>query len=87
MGLDQRRVLKPSVSIPWTPIAVKESLFKPIMTAMTQKKSTTELEKTGEIDEVWDTLLRHLGEKFGVEYIPLPSQELGYADSALMINE
>lgn len=54
---------------------------------MTQKKSTTELEKTGEIDEVWDTLLRHLGEKFGVEYIPLPSQELGYADSAPMIGE
>jgi hypothetical protein len=72
-GLDQRKVLKPSVAIPWTGASVKQMLFKPIMDAMTTKKSTTELEKNGEIDYVWDTLMRHLGEKFGIEYIPLPS--------------
>lgn len=74
-GLDQRTVLKPSVSIPWTKQAVKDQLFKPIMNALYRKESTTELNKIEEIDETWDTLMRHLGEKFGIEYIPIPSEE------------
>lgn len=42
---------------------------------MYHKDSTTELNKVEELDQVWDTLMRHLGEKFGVEYIPIPSDE------------
>jgi hypothetical protein len=76
-GLDQRKVLKPSISIPWSGASVKEQLFKPIMTAMLEKKSTTELDKQGEIDEVWDMLFKHLGEKFHIEYIPFPHTEEG----------
>ena len=71
-GLDQRTILKPSVSIPWTQSAAKEQLFKPVMNALFGKESTTELEKIGEIEVVWDVLLRHLGEKFGIEYIEFP---------------
>ena len=74
-GLDQRKVLKPSISIPWTTIAVKESLWKPIQEAMFNKKSTTELEKnSGEISDVHAVLMRELGKTFGVEFIPFPSE-------------
>jgi hypothetical protein len=72
MGLDQRVVLKPSVQINWDAKAVKEQLFKPIMKAMLHKTSTTQLDKIGEIDEIWDILMKHLGEKFHVEYVDFP---------------
>lgn len=83
-GLDQRKVLKPSVSIPWTPKAVKENLWRPIQEAMYHKKSTTELGKQEEITQIHAVLMRHLSEKFGVEYIPFPSHEVGYWDHAPM---
>lgn len=71
-GLDMRKVLKPHIAIPWSEKSVKEFLFRPVMETMTQKKSTTELEKIGEINEVWDVVMRFLGENHGVEYIPFP---------------
>jgi len=85
-GLDQRKVLKPSVSIPWTMQSAKDSLFRPIMTAITLKKSTTELDKVQEIEMIWDTLMRHLGEKHEIDYIPFPCFEVN-KDDAPLINE
>lgn len=79
-GLDMRVVLKPSYSIPWTPESVKEHLWRPIQKAMTNKQSTTELNKLDEIDEIHETLMRELGQKFGVEYIPWPHFENGEVD-------
>lgn len=72
-GLDMRKVLKQSVSIDWNKDTVAEYLFKPIMKAKTGKTSTTELSKTGDIEDIWDILFRHLGEKHHVEYIPFPN--------------
>jgi hypothetical protein len=72
-GLDQRVVLKPSVSIPWTEKAIKETLWKPFQKAMYDKQSTTEL-STKEMMDVYETLNAHLSEKFGV-HIPWPSDE------------
>lgn len=72
-GLDQRKVLKPSVDIPWTAIAIKEQLWRPIQKAQLHKDSTTEL-TTKEIDQVLDTITRHLGQKFGIQVI-FPSIE------------
>jgi len=74
-GLDQRKVLKPSISIDWTPTAVKKQLWKPIMNALYSKTSTTELDKQMEIDKIHETLMRHLAEKFGLEYIEFPHNE------------
>lgn len=65
-GLDQRKVLKPSVSIPWTQIAVKKQLWKPIQNAMFDEQSTTEMSKT-EVSEVERVLTRHLAQKFSFE--------------------
>jgi hypothetical protein len=72
-GLDQRRVLKETVDIPWTSEAVKNQLWRPIQQAQLGKESTKEL-TTKEIDEVFDTINKHLGERLSV-HIPFPSIE------------
>lgn len=72
-GLDMRKTLKPEVDIAWTPESIKEYLWRPIQKAQLNKESTTEL-TTVEIDEVFDTITRHLGEKFGL-HVPFPSVE------------
>jgi hypothetical protein len=72
-GLDMKKVLKPTVDIPWGKETIKEFLWKPIMEAQTRKKSTTEL-TSKQIDAVFDTVNRLLSEKFGV-HIPFPSIE------------
>lgn len=59
--------------IEWNPISVKSLLWKPIQEAVLHKKSTTEL-KRKEIDDVYDTINRALGEKFGI-HVPFPTIE------------
>lgn len=87
-GLDMRVVLKPEINIPWTKTSVKEYIIRPIMRAMTTKNSTTELEKAdGEIEEIWNTAMRFLSERHHLEYIPFPSNQLGYAETAPLITE
>jgi len=72
-GLDMRRTLKPEVDIPWSGETIKEYIWRPIMTAQLGKESTTEL-TTSEIDRVFNTITRHLAEKFGVS-VEFPSIE------------
>jgi len=72
-GLDQRKVLKPTFAMDWTLIAAKEHLWKPIQKAMFNTDSTTELPKQEQIDSIHRTLMRELGEKFKLPYIPFPS--------------
>lgn len=74
-GKDMRVVLKPEYSIPWDTMSVKKHIWKPIMHAMFDKESTTELNKTGEIDKVHKVIMREMGEKHGIEYIPFPVDE------------
>lgn len=72
-NLDMRTVLKPDIEIPWSATSVKNFLWRPIMKIQLGKDSTTEL-TTKEIDEVYDVINKHLGEKFGIS-IEFPSQE------------
>lgn len=72
-GLDMRKTLKPGVEIPWNKVTIKEYIWRPIMTAQLGKRSTTELTTT-DIDDVFNTIVRHLGSKFGIE-IEFPSVE------------
>lgn len=58
-GLTMTKVIK--ADIPWNPITVKELLWRPLQEAQLLKKSTTEL-TTSEIDQVFDTLAKTLGE-------------------------
>jgi len=73
-GLDMRKTLKPEVEIPWTPDNIKEFLWRPVQKAQLKKKSTTELE-SDEIDKIFETLNRHMGEKFGI-HVPFPNREI-----------
>lgn len=72
-GLDQRKVLKETVDIPWSKDSIKDFLWRPIQDALFDTTSTTDL-KTKEIDEVFKLLQRHLNEKFNVG-IEFPSIE------------
>lgn len=78
-GMDMRTFLKESVDIPWSGETVKEHIWKPIQIAKTKKESTTELDKVGEIDEVYEIINRHLAQK-GI-HVPFPSMEEGESDS------
>jgi len=72
-GLDMRVVLKPEIAIDWNDKTVKEHLWRPVQKAQLGKESTTEL-TTVEIDEVFETINRHIGEKFGL-HVNFPSIE------------
>ena len=72
-GLDMRKTLKPEIDIPWSPQSVKEFLWRPIMQAQLSKKSTTEM-TTIELDQVFETINKHIGQKFHI-HIPFPSIE------------
>ena len=73
-GYEMKAVLAvKEVDVPWTKESVKEVLFRPIMSAMTEKGSTTEL-NTVEVSDVWLVLMRHLGENFGIN-LEFPSEE------------
>ena len=73
-GLDMRKILKPEIDIPWTTISVKNFLWRPIQEVMLGKHSTTELDKLQEIDKIYETLNRFLGEKWGL-HVEFPSIE------------
>ena len=72
-GLDMRKVLKPEVDIPWTTVSAKEHLWRPIQKIMTGEESTTK-PSTAAYPQIYETINRHLGEKWGV-YVPWPSKE------------
>lgn len=85
-GLDVQKVVKAGYEIWWTPHMVKEIIWRPFQRTKTGKESSTELEKVGEIDEVWEDIMRNLGEKFGVEYIDFPNLEEGEKEGKIKIN-
>lgn len=64
-GLDQRKMLKQSVEMPWSEHSVKEFLWRPIQQAVISKDSTARL-NTKEVSMVYDVLNRHLAQKLGV---------------------
>lgn len=74
-GLDMRVVLKPQYSIPWTKDSIHDYLQLPIQKAMYGTDSTTFLHKIEQVDRIHEVLNRELGEKFGVDYIPFPSDQ------------
>lgn len=65
-GLDQRKVLKPEVEIPWTSEATKKKLWSPIQEAMFETESTARMTKL-QVGEVEKVLSRHLAQKFSFE--------------------
>jgi hypothetical protein len=62
-GLDMKKVLKPSVAIPWTKQSIKNHLWKPVQLAMFDTESTKKLEKK-QVSMVYETLNRHMSTEF-----------------------
>ena len=71
-GYDMKKTLKQSVEIPWTKEMVKEHLWRPIQKIQLGKESTTKL-TTKEVNEVYETLARHLAQRIGI-VIEMPSE-------------
>lgn len=73
-GYTVQLVLKEKVDLAWDGSKVKELLWRPAQITILGKGSTKELSKTEDIDAVFDHLVRHLGEKFGVQ-VDFPHNE------------
>lgn len=71
-GLDMKKTLKPEIDIPWSKMAVKEWLWKPIEDAVIGKESTEEMTNK-EVSEVYEVLNRYIAEKHGVS-VPWPER-------------
>jgi len=68
----------------WTKESVKELLWKTAQKRMFGKSSTTQLNKSQEIDEIYEVMNRFLGEKLKIESIKFPSNDL---DEELKLEE
>lgn len=64
-GMDMRAVLREDVDIPWGKDTVREHIWRPIMQAKTQKKSTTLLTRE-EVTQIYEIINRHTASKFGI---------------------
>lgn len=74
-GLPIQVVLKEVVDIDWNKDTVKELIWRPIQKAITNKESTTELDKVSEITEIYEHINRHFGERFGI-HVPFPTDQM-----------
>lgn len=74
-GLDMRVVLKPHINIPWTKNSIHDYLWLPIQKIMYGTDSTIFLHKIEQIDKVHEVLMRELGEKHEIDFIPFPADE------------
>lgn len=72
-GLDMKAVIKPGVDIPWSGYSAKEMLWRPVQKALTGESSTS-LQTIEEYGRIYETLNRHIGEKFGV-FVEWPSKD------------
>ncbi len=68
-GLDIKQTVK--ADIPWSPESIKEVMFRSILKALFNKRSTTSLKKN-EIDDVYNVMNRLTSERFGIS-VPFPS--------------
>ena len=74
-GLDQRKLLKESVDMPWSQHSVKEFLWRPIQLAAVKKDSSARL-STQEVSYIYEILNRHLTQKLGIS-LPWPEVQNG----------
>lgn len=69
------KAYKQGVEIQFTPELVKEIIWREIQLAITGRKSTKDLLKNEEIEKIHQIIVKFIGEKFGIEVPPFPSQE------------
>ena len=86
-GFTMQQIIKETIELEMTPKIMKE-FWRAVQKSMFHKKSTTQLSKTGEIDEVAEHLNRFFAkEPFFLDGIPFPSQaELEKIDETFIKN-
>lgn len=62
-----------TVELDWTMELAKDLIWRPIQIALIKKKSTTKLEKVGDIDTVYEHLNRFFSNEPFCFHIPFPS--------------
>lgn len=72
-GWDMRKTLKSSIDIPWTKKSIVDFIWRPVQETMFGTDSTRKL-TTKELQQVWEVVSRHLGEKCGV-HVGFPTEE------------
>lgn len=65
-GITVQKFLDHAVELDWNKDTVKNLIWKPIQKALTDKGSTTELDKINDIDLIYDHINRHLSIEFGI---------------------
>lgn len=76
-GYDYKRFLHAAdykLDTPWTCALVKDQLWRPVQEAMTQKESTTELNKV-EPSDIQEVLMARLTDITGIADVPWPRRE------------
>ena len=73
-GLDMVTVLSEGAEIPWSMHKVKEDIWRKVQLAVVDKKSTTQLDRWGEIDQIYDVINRHVSSTFGI-FVPFPKKD------------
>ena len=75
-GMGIKQVLERfNLDAPATKYGIKEYLWRPLQFSMFGKKSTTELLKQQEIDQIYDALNKFFVEKLELQLPPFPSIE------------
>ena len=75
-GLDMKKTLKPEVEIPWTGVAAKNHLWRPIQQVLTDMDSTADA-STKDYLLISEVITRHMGTKHGIVLPPWPTQQNG----------
>lgn len=73
-GVSPRMAFEKTIELEMTPEIMKE-IWRSVQKALYGKKSTTELKKSGEIDELVDHLNRFFAREFFLEETPFPVDE------------
>lgn len=71
-GLEPRILLKPEYNLQWTKDMIHDNIWIPFQKSMYKTNSTTFLHKQEQIEKLHEIIMRELGEKHGLEYIPFP---------------
>lgn len=77
-GIDAKVLMSKTMNVEVTPEIVKE-MWRVMQSYLYGKRSTTELEKQGQIDTIVDHFVRFFGERFELVLPPFPSKETKYA--------
>ena len=71
-GQEMRHPFFEGETTPWSMLTIKEHVWKPIQKSQLQIE-TTRLLKTNEVTKIHEIIMRNMGERRGIEYIPFPN--------------